>query len=538
MVSRMLPASSRILAFLDMGTNSVRISVVRINPNRSFSVLSQQREAVRLGDGEFLSEHLQPEAMDRAILVCRKFVDLAHSFHADEIHAVATSATREAQNRTEFLQRVREEAGVEMRVISGSEEARLIYLGVSSGIFLQEKSVLFLDIGGGSTEIIIGNQQQYDFLDSLKLGAIRLANLYLPDREAAVTPERYGLLQTYVRNASIRTVQRMKHLTPAYVVGSSGTAENLANVAALQFYNRPLSADDVLHYDQLREVIRRLCSLPLDERKKVPGLNPERADIIIAGAAVLDTLMEELSLTEMRVSTRGLRDGLLVDYLARQQGAHEADLSVRERSVLQLGRICAFDEEHARLTARLACELFDSAAAHAMHTFGDWERELLYYAALLHDLGSFLSYHNHQAHTYYFIQNADLLGFDQTEIAIMAATAYFHRKPFPRKRHPEFARLDLHEQEIVRILCVLLRLAESLDRSHTGVIGHAVFSRTPANDILLEVHADAECQLELWGAENHRETFKRVFGSPLKITLVIENHNVETAEHSSIEPVP
>lgn len=507
----------RIVAFLDLGTNSVRISVVRINANSSFTVLSQQKEVVRLGDGEFLVQHLAPEAMERAILVCRKFTELAGSFQADEMVAVATSATREAENRSEFLQRLQEEAGVDMRVISGNEEARLIYLGVASGINLQDNSALFLDIGGGSTEIIVGNQHEYSYLDSLKLGAIRLANIYLPEKELAVTPERYRLIQTFVSNTAVRAAQKIKKLKPAFIVASSGTAENLASIAAQYFYKRPWQLVDTFTHGQIKQVIELLCSLPLEERKNVAGLNPDRADIIIAGAAVLDTLMEQLAINELRVSTRGLRDGMLVDYLARSGDAADHELTVRERSVLNLGRICSFDEKHARLTAQLATEMFDSANEIKLHNYGNWERELLNYAALLHDMGTFLCYHNHQAHSYYFIKNADLLGFDQTEIAIMAATAYFHRKPFPRKRNPEFSRLDSRAQEIVKVLCVLLRIAESLDRSHTGTVQHASLTKTSLNEITLQLESTADCQLEIWGVENHREAFKRAFGKNLLI---------------------
>ncbi|HEY3378396.1 MAG TPA: Ppx/GppA phosphatase family protein [Armatimonadota bacterium] len=517
MVSRLQTAPPHIVAFMDLGTNSVRLSLVRINPNHSYTVLSQQREMVRLGDGEFLNDHLQQEAMDRAVRVCTQFAALARSYGAQEIMAVATSATREAENQAEFLRRLQVEAQVDMRVISGSEEARLIYQGVSSGIHLGDKTALFIDIGGGSTEIIVGDQQNYHFIDSLKLGAIRLSNLYL-DKDEPVSDERYALIQRHARNAAIRDLQRLREYPLAYVVGSSGTIENLANVAMHHFFQRPWHADDVVTLEQLRAVICLLRTLPLEERRKVPGLNPDRADIIIGGAAVLETLMGEVGLTELRVSTRGLRDGLLVEYLARTDYAPSLqELSVRERSVLHLGRICAFDEIHARHVACLAGELFDSAAEVGLHDFGSWERELCAYAALLHDLGAFLSYHNHQAHTYYFIRNAELLGFDQTEIAIMATTALFHRKTFPRKKHPEFAALDARSQGIVRVLCVLLRMAESLDRAHAGVIEHARLRRVDEKQVMLELCATRECQLELWGIGNHREAFRKVFATQLII---------------------
>ena len=427
--------SNKVIAFIDIGTNSLRLLLVRINPNQSYTVLSDQKEVVRLGEGEFVDQFLQTEAMQRATLVAQKFANMARSYRAQEIYAVATSATREAANQDEFLRLLKREAQLEIRVISGLEEARLIYLGVSSGVHLGDDHGLFIDIGGGSTEVIVGDQIQYTHLDSLKLGAIRLSSLFfLPDETDLVPPDRYALIQQYVRNATVRTVQRVNQIAVGNAYGSSGTIENLADIAAQQFFNRKRQRDDTFTHEQISQVAALLCSLPLDERRKIPGINPGRSDIIVGGAAILDTLMEDLKISALQVSARGLRDGLLVDYLARhnQAGLLE-ETSVRRRSVLQLGRACGIDETHARNVARLSLELFDSAQKINLHNLGDRERELLDYSALIHDVGSFLSYSNHQMHSYYLIRNADLLGFDQKEIAIMANAGRYHRKAMPKK---------------------------------------------------------------------------------------------------------
>lgn len=518
MISHLQHAPPRIVAFMDLGTNSVRLSVIRINPNHSYTLLTQQREVARLGDGEFTSAHLQQAAMDRAVLICAKFVELSQAFGAEEIIAVATSATREAVNQVEFLRRIRQEAKVDLRVVSGNEEARLIYLGVSRGMLLGDQSALFIDIGGGSTELIVGNQQEQCYLDSLKLGAIRLSNLFPLDITRPVSSAKYQKICTYVRNTALRSVQRIKKYSLTQAVGSSGTIENLLNVATQYYYKRPWLPADVLTRNQVRTAIELMRAVPLEERRKIPGLNPERADIIIAGAAIVDTLMEDLALTELRASTRSLRDGMLVDYLARTESApFTQELSPRESSVLHLGRICAFDEAHARQVATLADELFESAGTLGLHAYGDLERELLRYAALLHDLGTFLSYHNHQEHTYYFIHNAELLGFDQTEVAIMASLAFFHRKPFPRLKHREFTSLEERARPIVRQLCVLLRMAESLDRGHAAAVAHAHLRNGEGGHIILDISAVKDCQLELWGVANHRETFAKAFGKRLVI---------------------
>ncbi len=230
------PDNERVVAFLDIGTNSLRLLLVRINPNRSYTVLSDQKEMVRLGEGEFVDQFLQPEAMQRAALVAHKFATMARAYHAEEIIAVATSATREAQNQEEFLRLLKREAQLTVHTVSGREEARLIYLGVVNGVHLGDKQAIFIDIGGGSTEVIIGNQQQYQHLDSLKLGAIRLTSMFfLPGEEGAISSSRYALIQNYVRNAAVRTVQQVKQYSIELAFGSSGTIENLADIAALHF---------------------------------------------------------------------------------------------------------------------------------------------------------------------------------------------------------------------------------------------------------------------------------------------------------------
>ncbi len=527
MESNSVKAPHRTIAFLDIGTNSIRLLMVRINPNHSYTVITQHKEVVRLGEGEFVEQTLQPEAMQRAILVCQKFAELARQREADEIIAVATSATREASNQAEFIQRLKDEAGLDVRAISGLEEARLIYLGVASGIHLEEQQGLFIDIGGGSTELIVGDQHNHYILDSMKLGSIRLTTMFfLPNETGPVAPERYALIQNYVRNVVIRAVQRIQPYKIDIGIGSSGTIINLADIAAHYFYKRKLERDDVITHEQLKAVIQMLRSKPLEERRQVPGINPERADIIIAGAAILDVVMEMLHIPAIKISDRGLRDGLLMDYLSRtDQSLVLGRLSVRERSVLQLARTVNFDEAHARHVARLALQLFDSAYGLGLHKLGRKERELLEYSSLLHDIGAFLSYQNHQAHTHYLIRNADLLGFDQKEVSIMSLAALHHRKSLPNKRSPGFAELDEHSQETVRVLGIMLRLAESLDRSHSGAVHRVHFVQGESKSVVMELISNQDCQLEIWGVANHKEPFEKTFRRKLDVRVIAPAKN-------------
>jgi exopolyphosphatase/guanosine-5'-triphosphate,3'-diphosphate pyrophosphatase len=506
----------RIAAFIDIGTNSVRLLVVRLNANRSYNVLRQEKEAVRLGDGEFKQGMLNPDAIERTVMVCKKFVELSRNLGAEDIVAVATSAAREARNQQELLDRIRSRALLDVSVISGKEEARLIYLGVSSGLNIGEQKALFIDLGGGSCEMIIGDQDRHYYLDSLKLGAIRMTALFIPEgHDGPITSGMYDRMRKHVKTAIIRTKKEVAENDIAMVVASSGTAINLAQMA-----NRMYEVDDarplMLRRSHLRKLSTYLCSLDLEARRQVPGINPDRADIIIGGAAILEALMDELGIDEVLVSERGLRDGLLVEYLVRNGlMSGSATLNVRERSILQLGRSCDVDEGHSRTVQGLAMLLYDSARVVHMHNLGDWERELLSYAAFLHDIGDFISFHNHHLHSFYIISNSELLGFDQREVAIMANIARFHRKKAPNRNDKELRGMDPHSQEVVMKLSTLLRVAESLDRSHEGLIVNARFVHVDREKASLNILSRKECQLECWGVATDSKAFQRVFDRAL-----------------------
>lgn len=504
---------------MDMGTNSVRLMIVRIGSDNTYTILSRQKEMIRLGEGEFDNGYILENSMDRAIAVCKNFVNMAASFKADEIISVATSATRDANNKKEFLSRLKKKAGLDIHVISGTEEARLIYLGVSRGTNVPGRS-LFIDIGGGSTELIVGDGKHYEYLDSMKLGAIRLSTLLLGDTSDPISTTSYLLLQDYVRNKSIRSFQRIRELWLTNAYGSSGTVQNLAEICSRSLYGGDPDKLTTLTLKDLKEIIRHLCSLPLKERRLVPGINPSRADIIIGGAAILDTILTDLNIQEIKVSNRELRDGLLVDYLCRIDRHAVDESSVRQTSVLQLGRRSNFAEDHARVVAKLGLELFDSAWGIGLHQQNRWERELFSYAALLHDVGTFLSYTNHHANSAYFIRNADLLGFSQEELMIIAETVYFHRKGLPGDEYPEFAAMDERARNTVKGQFIFLRIAESLDRSHAALVQSARFLKGDKGSIVLEVCSSKDCQLELWGIEKHCETFEAVFGKPLTIAHI------------------
>lgn len=514
-----MTTTERVIGFIDIGTNSVRMLIVRLNPNHSYTVLSQQKEMVRLGEKEFKEHILQPDAMNRTVMVCRKFMELAHAYGAEEFIAVATSAVREAKNQKEFLSRMKNEAQIDVRVISGKEEARLIYLGVSSGVHMDGRRALFVDIGGGSTEIVVGDQTRYHYMSSLKLGSIRLTTLFFQQNETnPIAQDRYAKMQQCVRNIIASTVKRIRQLKVDMVIGSSGTIMNLADIAS-RSYDNSKDTRGTLTHNHLKRVVSMLCSLPLKERRKVPGINPDRADIIIGGAVILDTLMEQLGLAEISITKRDLLDGLLIDYLSRTGRFSPLQMSVRERSILQLGRSCALDEKHAHIVKTLALELFDSGRIIGLHNLGQRDRELLKYAAFLHDIGDFISFSSHHVHSYYIIKNAELCGLNQNEIAIIASVARFHRKKLPQKKSSELSDLDKQSRKAVIVLSTLLRIAESLDRSHSGLVCSSHFRFGDGEKTILEIIAAGDCQLEIWGVESHMDAFEKAFEAKLMLEV-------------------
>ncbi len=405
-----LKTPERVVGFIDIGTNSVRLLVVRVNPNLSYTIISQEKEVVRLGQEEFKDGLLKPEAMNRTFLVCRKFSELAKTYGASKIIAVGTSAIREAKNQSEFLQKLLIETGINVHVISGREEARLVYCGISSGVDIGEEKAIFIDVGGGSTEIAVGNQNKCFYVDTLKLGAIRLTTQFIGEGwTEKIHNKVYKNIKKQVSGKLLRTTPHVKALAPKIAYGSSGTVINLAEITNRMFKKQENGTKNpVLSLKNLSKMTPILCSLSLAERKKIPGINPDRADIIIAGAAIIETMMEEFGIEEINITGRELRDGLLVDYLSTFEGFQEFQKTpARNRSVLQLGRSCNYDEKHSEIVAALALQLFDSGKKIGLHDFGDEERELLRYAALLHDVGDFLSFNDHQLHSHYIITNAE-----------------------------------------------------------------------------------------------------------------------------------
>jgi len=510
----------RVIGYVDIGTNSIRLLVARLKGRGAYTVLSDQKEAVRLGEGEFRAGLLAPEAMDRAVLVASRFAGLARSFGASEIVAVATSATREARNRDVLLSRLRSEAGLDVRVISGEEEARLIFLGVASGLELGDRTALVIDIGGGSTELAVGTAGGCTCLASVELGSIRLGTLFPPrGRGGAYTGADLRELREYCASALLRPLENITGQQFEIAIGSSGTILTLAGVAAEMANGSAAGDARKLTTDGVRGAVRRLASLTVEERRQVPGMNPGRAEIIVPGAVILETLLKSLALSGLVTTSRALKEGLLVSHLSRRGYLPpHGDVPVREQSIARLAENFRSAGSHGRHVADLAGQLFDSAGTIGLHRLQGDARELFVYAARLHDIGTAIAFASHNLHSQYILTNTELPGFDQRECAIMGMLVRLHRKKLPGLNGPELRELVPGDRRLVFMLAVLLRLAEALDRTHCGLVRSARFEDGgPAVRLILSGGPDPH--LEVWGAENQTRAFKKVFHRDLVVVL-------------------
>lgn len=508
------------LAAIDLGTNSFHLVIADTNPDGSFTIVESEKEMVRLGESGNDMKVLAPDALDRGINALRRFRTIIAARNASTIKAVATSAMREAENRDKFIQRARAEAGIEVEVISGFEEGRLIYLGALQAVSAFEKRVLLIDIGGGSAEYVIGEKGQVKYVNSLKLGAIRLTRKFRLSEKPS-TKQIIDCRKLISGELSI-SARSIKQLGFECVIGSSGTIQSIASMIRAartgEATNERLN-NFKFNYYEVQDVVDKLLSAPsVLFRERIPGLDQKRADIILGGALVMQESMRLLDLDDVTVSSFALREGVIYDQIHKHRGGtktrHTAKVQdVREASVRKLAERTSFERPHSEQVARLSLQLFDQTKR--LHGLGEEAREYLYYAALLHDIGYYIAHSEHHKHSYYLIRHAELLGFTDEEIEIIANVARYHRKSHPKLKHEGFLKLTSDEhREIVRKLSSLIRIADGLDRGHLQLLDEIQCSAGRAGIKLSLVPRRAsprDLELEIWGAERKKMLFEEVF---------------------------
>ena len=491
------------IAAIDIGSNSIHIIVCRIRPDLSFEVVDREKDMIRLASGTLAKRRLPDANIATAMQTLAKFRRLAESHGVEEILTVATSAVREADNGGEFITQAREQVGLRVRVISGSEEARLIHLAAAYAVGTGPDRAVTIDIGGGSVEITLGTAARMEAGRSFKLGAIRLA-----ERFARHDPLSRGDIERLERHIIRETAGYLKQVRRRgfrRVIGTSGTILALGMMAAS---GSPANANDVrrlmVRAGDLRRIRKRLVTLPLEERLRLPGLDPRRADLAPVGAILLETFLDRLGAEEITLCDFALREGLVLDYIRRNtRHIRTADRypDVRRRSVIELGERYGYLADHASQVAKLSLTLFD--ATQDEHDLGPREREWLEFGALLHDVGSHINYEAHHKHAYYLIRHGELRGFDPEEVEVIGLVARYHRQATPKKSHEGFDRLSGRLRRTVRILGALVRLAEGLDRSHTQVIRGVTVVKRLQEGLTLRLKTFGDAELELWAASRH-----------------------------------
>ena len=509
------------LAAVDVGTNSLHLVIARTTEGDRFEVVSREKEMVRLGSGSTDMKQLAPDAIDRAVAALDRFRRIADS-HGAPLRAVATSAVREAQNRGDLLRRARREAGVEIEVVSGVEEARLIHLGVLQALEVFDDRLLLCDIGGGSTELLIGERSEVLASVSLKLGAVRLTNRFFAAE--GLHPSAVDSCRRYVQETLSSFDRPVRDLGYEVAIGSSGTIEQVLRIARGLAGEEPLRTLNgaVLSRKAVTQVVEAALAARLaGTTGDLPDLDPKRADILLAGALVLEGVVKRFGIKEVVLSEYALREGVFLDTIARQRGGSLPHLrDVARRSVVDLMRSCDEDPGHSEHVAHLALQLFDATAD--LHGLGAEARSLLEAGALLANVGLVISHGQHHKHSYYVIRNSDrLVGFTDGEIEVVALIARYHRKSAPKSSHAEWSALPDADKAVVRVAAAVLRVAIGLDRSHAQlVIGvDADIADEELRVLVRPQSSEADVALEIYAATERTALLAEVVGRPVRLVV-------------------
>jgi exopolyphosphatase/guanosine-5'-triphosphate,3'-diphosphate pyrophosphatase len=524
---------NQMIAAIDIGTNSLHMVIVKIEATLpSFTMIAREKETVRLGDRNLITGELKPEVMLKAIACLGRFKTLAHSLEVNSIVAVATSAVRESPNGKEFLHQIETELGLSVDLISGPEEARRIYLGVLSGMEFNHQPHIIIDIGGGSTELILGDSEEPRSLTSTKIGAVRLTGELI--NSDPITETEFKYLQAYARGMLERSVEEVQEKLKIgefpRLIGTSGTIETIATIHAREKLGLVPSTLNGYQFSlqDLRIWVTRLRKMTNVERATIPGMPEKRSEVILAGAVILQEAMTLLGVESLTVCERALREGIIVDWMLAHgfiDNRLRFQTSVRERSVLKTAKKYYSNLEHSERITAFALNIFDQTQG-KLHYWNTDQRKLLWAAAILHNCGHYVSHSSHHKHSYYLIRNEELLGYNETEIEIIANIARYHRKSAPKKKHDNYRNL-LHKEhrQMVNQLSAILRLAVALDRRRIGAISHVKCEYLPNfkefKMFIFPSLIDDECALEMWSLDYKKGVFEEEFG--LRFMAILMN---------------
>lgn len=508
------------VAAIDVGTNSVHLLIAEVSSEGEVRPVDAARHQVELGSGGLDAHQLTPDAFDRGVEALSRIAETARRFEVDDITAVATSAVREAANGPQFVRAVKDACGVHLRVIPGTEEARLVYLGVRPALDLTRGPALLVDIGGGSTEFILADGDGPRTVASLHLGHIRLAERF--HRADPLPQEARQALKRHIKAELAPLLSRIPAGSFATLIGTSGTARAAARMANA-LAGRALPRHDEGHVCTRKGIDRLLEELahrPRSAFDELPAFDVRRRGTLFAGVTLLREIMKATGATELTTSERSLREGLIEDWIRQHRPELEVSRTLqtpRERTVELTLRRFGADRLHAEQVAQLATSLFDGTAR--LHDLQASDRQLLREAALLHDIGHHVSGEDHPKHAQYLLKNIPLLGFNAPEVALLANLVRYHSRSVPRTKHADFSALSSNDQRRVRVLAGLLRIADGLDRSHSQPIADLRVDTTRGTvQIRALAHLDAD--LEQWEVDQRVDLLAEVLGRP--VTVVVQ----------------
>lgn len=493
------------LAAIDVGSNSVHMIVADVSREGHLEVVDRIKEMVRLGRRSFTTGRLTPESMDLAVRALVNFKRLAKVRHVGRLRAVATSAVREARNRASFIERIRRETGIKVEVVSGLDEARLIFQAARHALGLDGGPHLLVDVGGGSVELVLVRDGRPLWMRSVKLGAARLSEQFLTDDP----PSRAQLnrLVKHIDDAIGSILRKAKRAGVVRAIGTSGTINTLVAMA------RAARGEELgrLHgalasAGEISDLARDLTEANSALRVELPGMDTKRVDLMPAAAVLVNFILKKSGAPQLAACTWALREGVLLG-LAHQADSRSAS-DARRRSVNALTARFAGTNEHGRKVADLALKLFDATAPVLGLSKGS--RELLEFAALLHDIGHAIDHDRHNRHSYYLIKNAELFGFDIDEIEVIAQAARGHRKQAPKLDSPDLRAVSPSKRRTIRGLAAILRVADALDRSHFGVVRNIEVKYLPGRIIVGVDSKREKADLELWTCERRTDLLSRL----------------------------
>lgn len=505
------------IAAVDLGSNSFHLVIADVHPDGSFTPISGEKEMLRLGDVVSREGIVTPEAADAAVATMRRFRLLAEAAGATEILACATSALRTATNGDEVLDRIAVEAGIDADAIDGLEEARLIFTAIRAAVTIDPPPAVCFDLGGGSLEIMVGDVSGLTWATSERLGVARLSTEFVRS-DPISKADRRRLRKHIIEVLGPRAVE-VGGLEPKMAIGSSGTIEDLGHMIAAR---RDASMPRTLHHlsftrEELDAVRDDVLAATSAQRKKFDGLDTKRVELIVAGVEVVSIAMELFEVEEMTVSEWALREGMVLDAIGRHDPEDWSDdpFAIRRASVHSLARRCSWPAAHSRHVAMLAVELFDQLRE--LHQLDDDDRELLEYAAILHDIGEHVAHEGHERHAAYLVQHGRLRGLTPAAVTELTALVRWHRRGEPKAKDDLVGPLDPDQRERVRKLVALLRIADGLDRGRKQVVtGFQV--RVGPELVLVHIRSVGDPELEIWGARRKRDLFERVFSRELEFT--------------------